>query len=82
MSYRKITIELIVPEDDAVSVHRELEIALERVDEHHTLYRSEIREEDTGEPENGSEIDAPVVEPAIETAAPGEESTDDGYDKG
>lgn len=45
MRYKKINLELIVPEGEAVKVVEELDAALDQIDEHYTLFGGGIETE-------------------------------------
>jgi hypothetical protein len=56
MTYRRITLEAVVAEDDLEVFTQALNDALDRIEEQLTVYGSEIQDSDAGEPENAAEI--------------------------
>ena len=58
MSYRKVNVELIVSEDAAEVAIQTFAEFLERFGESTTVYNAEIRDEETGTPENAEQIAA------------------------
>ena len=62
MAYTKITLEVVVHEVDLETATQAMNDVLESVEEKQklTIYFSDIRTAETGEPENAAEIGAPV----------------------
>jgi hypothetical protein len=60
MAYTKITLEVVVETDDVEEYEQALIDAMEKVEEHVTVYDSSIVTAETGEPANAAEIAAPV----------------------
>jgi hypothetical protein len=58
MTYRKVTIELVVHEDNCEGTIQQLSEDLERLQEHTTIFCADIRDETTDTPENAEEIAA------------------------
>lgn len=54
-SYRKVTIEFVVHEDDLESALQTLSANLESYRDHTAIYDAEIREEPTGEPASAAQ---------------------------
>ena len=62
MGFRKITLEVVVNEDDAAVFVQSLNDAMDRIEEAQTIFSSQICDEETDEPENADAIAAPAVE--------------------
>jgi hypothetical protein len=60
MAYTKITLEVVVADDDIEFLVQALANAMENYEERMTVYSSEILTAPTGEPENAAEIAAKV----------------------
>ena len=59
MPYQKITLQVIVSDDDSEVFIQALNNAMDEIEEQVTVFSSEIMTEETGEPENAKEIAAP-----------------------
>jgi len=70
LDYRKITTVLVVADDDVDAVMEQLNGALDKLENLHTVYDSGIQVEATGEPENAKEIGAPIPSSALSSSAP------------
>jgi hypothetical protein len=66
MNFRKITLEVVVAEDDSETFTQALNDAMDRIEERQTIYSSEIREVETGEPDNAAEISGVAIVEANE----------------
>jgi hypothetical protein len=60
VNYRKVTVEIVVQDDDCEGVIQQVSDDLERLQNSIVVFRSEIRDEKTGKPENAAEIAAPI----------------------
>ncbi|MGA2850117.1 MAG: hypothetical protein ABSE46_14055 [Terracidiphilus sp.] len=60
MSYTKITLEVVVIDDDSEILEQALNDAMEKIEDQVTVYSSAITTAATGEPENAAEIAAKV----------------------
>ena len=60
MAYRKITVEIVVNEDDAEAILQAVNDAMDRIEERNTVYSTDIWDSATREPENAAEIAAPA----------------------
>ena len=60
MPYQKITLQVIVSDDDSEVLIQALNNAMDEIEEQVTVFSSEIMTEETGEPENADEIAAPA----------------------
>ena len=60
MPYQKITLQVIVSDDDSEVFIQALNNAMDEIEEQVTVFSSEIMTEETGEPENADEIAAPA----------------------
>lgn len=60
MPYQKITLEVVVTEDNSEILVQALDDAMDKIEDQVTVFSSEIKTEDTGEPENAEEIAAPA----------------------
>jgi hypothetical protein len=60
MAYTKITLEVVVHDDDSEILEQALCNAMETIEEQVTVYSSAITTAPTGEPENAAEIAAKV----------------------
>jgi hypothetical protein len=58
MTYQKITLAVVVKEDDSEMFTQALNDALDRIEKIQTVFSSEIRIEEAGKPENAKEIEA------------------------
>lgn len=58
MNYTKITLEVVVNEDDSEILEQALNDAMDKIEEAVTVYSSAITTALTGEPENAVEIAA------------------------
>jgi hypothetical protein len=59
MPYQKITLVVVVGEDDAEVLEQALDDAMDKIEDQMTVFSSEIKTEDCGEPTNAEEIAAP-----------------------
>jgi hypothetical protein len=82
MSYRMFTLHVVVNSDDVASVSQEFDSALAKLKGQHKIYSAEYSHDETPEPGNAAEVVTPLAKASPESAAPGEESSDDQYDKG
>lgn len=57
MKYRKITVEVVVNETDYECVFQRICNDLEYLEEHHTIYSSEVRDVETVTPANADEME-------------------------
>lgn len=62
MAYTKITLEVVVNEDDSEILEQELNDAMDKIEDNMTVYSSAITTAATEEPQNAVEI-ATKVEP-------------------
>jgi hypothetical protein len=60
VGYTKLTLEVVVHDDEEEVLTQALNNALDALEEHIAVYHSEIRCAETSEPENAAEIAAPV----------------------
>jgi hypothetical protein len=60
MGYRRVIVEIVVGEDDCEGAIQQFAVDLERFQEHTTVYSAAIRDEETVEPENASDIAAAI----------------------
>jgi hypothetical protein len=60
MSYTKITLEVVVHDDDWEILEQALNDTMDKIEEHTTVYSSQITTVETGEPMNAAEIAAPI----------------------
>ncbi|RZU35762.1 hypothetical protein [Edaphobacter modestus] len=58
MTYQKITLAVVVKEDDSEMFTQALNDALDRIEKIQTVFSSEIRTEEVGKPENAEEIES------------------------
>jgi hypothetical protein len=61
MPYQKITLTIVVNEDDSEIFVQALNDAMDKIENQVTVYLSEIVTVATGEPDNAAEIAAPAV---------------------
>lgn len=61
MTYRKITLEVTVKEEDAEILTQAMGCAMDKVEEQITVFSSEIHVSEAAEPENAEEIAAFAV---------------------
>jgi len=60
MAYTKITLEVVIHEDDSEVMEQALNDAMDKIEEQMTVCSSAITTSPTGEPENAAEIAAKV----------------------
>jgi archaellum component FlaC len=60
MPYQKITLRVVVNEDDSEFLIQALNDVMDKIEDQMTVYSSEIATAATGEPENAEEITAPI----------------------
>ena len=60
MPYQKITLQVIVSDDDSEVLIQALNNAMDEIEEQVTVFSSQIMTEETCEPENADEIAAPA----------------------
>jgi len=59
MKYSEITLEVVVKEGDSETFTQALNDAMDHIEKTQTIFSSEIREEETGKPENAEEAKEP-----------------------
>ncbi len=60
MRYRKITLKVVVNEEETEVLVQALNDGMDKVGEHITVFWSEIQDAETGMPENAAEIALPT----------------------
>jgi hypothetical protein len=60
MAHTKITLEVVVQDDDAQILEQALKDAMDKIEAQVTVYSSPVTTAETTEPENTIEIEAPI----------------------